>query len=59
MITKPDCDRIAQVKIQLGGFMNDYLRGVTEQWLLIAPRANPAPERATFSRTNPLRTSRF
>ena len=39
---KPNCSRIPQARIQIDGFMQDYLRGVTEQWLLIAPAANPA-----------------
>ncbi|SVB09705.1 uncharacterized protein METZ01_LOCUS162559, partial [marine metagenome] len=27
--------------MRLEGFVGDYLKGITEQWLLIAPRANP------------------
>ena len=38
----PVCDRIAGARCQLGGFVGDYLKGITEQWLLVAPRANPA-----------------
>ena len=41
MIT-PNCNRIPKTSIQLDGFMEDYLTGITEQWLLIAPKANPA-----------------
>ncbi len=38
---KPVCTRIPKTDIRLEGFVGDYLKGVTEQWLLIAPRANP------------------
>jgi len=27
--------------MQIGGFVGEYLRGITEQWLLVAPKANP------------------
>ena len=39
---RPVCRRIEHTKMQVDGFMGDYLRGLTEQWLLIAPPANPA-----------------
>jgi len=39
---KPICSRIPKARFQIDGFMKDYLHGVTEQWLLVAPRANPA-----------------
>jgi len=39
---KPDCERIPNARYQLAGFVADYVRGITEQWLLVAPRANPA-----------------
>ena len=39
---KPRCDRIPGIRIRTAGFMSDYLHGITEQWLLVAPRANPA-----------------
>ena len=38
----PSCHRIPGARIQINGFMGNYLRGVTEQWLLVAPKANPA-----------------
>lgn len=38
---KPFCSRIPKTKMNLDGMLGDYLRGVTEQWLLIAPKANP------------------
>ena len=27
--------------MQIGGFVGDYLKGITQQWLLVAPKANP------------------
>ncbi len=30
------------MRMRIDGFMGAYLRGVTEQWLLVAPKANPA-----------------
>jgi len=39
---KPKCDRIPEAEMQFGGFLAGYLRGVIEQWLLVAPEANPA-----------------
>ena len=36
------CSRAPITKAEFGGLMQDYLKGVTEQWLLIAPGANPA-----------------
>ena len=39
---RPRCDRIPGSRIQIDSFLGDYLQGVTEQWLLVAPRANPA-----------------
>lgn len=39
---KPRCDRIPDTQIRLNGFMRDYLHAITEQWLLVAPKANPA-----------------
>lgn len=39
---KPICSRIPKARFQIDGFLKDYFRGVTEQWLLVAPRANPA-----------------
>jgi len=28
--------------MRIGGFVGDYLEGITKQWLLVAPKANPA-----------------
>ena len=39
---KPTCDRIPKARLQFNGFVQNYLQGIIEQWLLVAPRANPA-----------------
>ena len=39
---KPKCSRIPQTEYEFHGFLDDYLRGVTRQWLTVAPAANPA-----------------
>lgn len=41
IIKMPSCRRAVGAQFQLQGVMADYLRGVTRQWLLIAPEANP------------------
>ena len=38
----PKCSRIPQTRYRFGGYLADYLTGVTEQWLKAAPLANPA-----------------
>ena len=38
----PECERIPQTRFDLEGWLAAYLENVTEQWLLVAPRANPA-----------------
>jgi len=38
---KPACSRINKNQIRLEGFVGDYLSGIIEQWLLVAPKANP------------------
>ena len=38
---EPVCQRIAKTSMQIEGFLGDYLRKVTDQWLLVAPKANP------------------
>jgi uncharacterized protein len=35
------CRRIPKAGIEIGGFVGDYLDGITEQWLLVSPKANP------------------
>jgi hypothetical protein len=39
---QPVCKRIPKTGMQLGGVVGAYLNGITEQWLLVAPKANPA-----------------
>ena len=41
MIT-PRCERIPKARLSLDGVIGQYVKGLTEQWLLVAPRANPA-----------------
>jgi DUF1680 family protein len=38
----PLCNRLPGTAYTWQGFLNDYLTGVTEQWLKVAPLANPA-----------------
>ena len=38
----PLCQRIPKTRFDLHGWLASYLRGVTDNWLLIAPNANPA-----------------
>ena len=38
----PQCDRIAGTSYRIDGVLGDYLAGVSEQWLKVAPSANPA-----------------
>ena len=35
------CNRIEGTEFEIGGVVGDYVRNVSEQWLKIAPRANP------------------
>lgn len=39
---EPIQTRPSQVHYQFQGYLNDYLRGVSDQWLKVAPTANPA-----------------
>jgi len=41
-MNKPMCNRIPGIRMRMDGTMGHYLRGITEQWLLVAPKANPA-----------------
>ena len=36
------CGRVPGANMRIGGFVGDYLCGITSQWLLVAPKANPA-----------------
>ena len=38
---EPICRRVPKTGMQIGGFVGDYLKGITQQWLLVAPKANP------------------
>jgi uncharacterized protein len=38
----PACNRIPGAKFVLGGRVQDYLSGITAQWLKVAPLSNPA-----------------
>lgn len=40
-MNKPICNRIPKSSIQINGPLGEYLQGITAQWLLIAPKANP------------------
>jgi DUF1680 family protein len=37
----PHCDRIAGSTFAAGGYLAEYLGGISEQWLKVAPLANP------------------
>ena len=39
---RPTLDRASQCVFDIRGVVGDYLRAVTDQWLLVAPKANPA-----------------
>ena len=39
---KPQCSRIPRTTYEFKGYLADYLHCVTEQWLTVAPKANPA-----------------
>lgn len=41
-MTDTTFDRSSRTHFELQGPLDTYLQGVTEQWLLVAPRANPA-----------------
>jgi uncharacterized protein len=38
----PQCSRIAGTSFRLGGRVEQYLSGITAQWLKVAPASNPA-----------------
>ena len=39
---KPVCDRVAKATYAIDGLVGAYVDGLVDQWLLVAPRANPA-----------------
>jgi DUF1680 family protein len=41
LVAHPALERPAGTRFELGGVMNDYVRAVTDNWLLTAPGANP------------------
>ena len=40
-MSQPRMSRPAQVRFELGGYLAEYLSGVTDQWLMVAPDSNP------------------
>ncbi|MDE0042511.1 MAG: glycoside hydrolase family 127 protein [Candidatus Poribacteria bacterium] len=38
---EPVCRRVPKTRLQIGGFAGAYLKAITRQWLLVAPKANP------------------
>src|SRR5262245_56899369 len=42
VVKQPSCERAAGADFKLAGVVANYLRGITQQWLLVAPDANPA-----------------
>src|SRR4051794_23813089 len=42
LIKQPSCERAAGSDFELTGVESHYLRGITQQWLMVAPDANPA-----------------
>jgi DUF1680 family protein len=42
MARPPRCNRIPGSRFRIGGSVGEYLSGVTEQWLKVAPFSNPA-----------------
>jgi len=36
------CEKIPKVRFKLKGFVGEYVKNLTDHWLLLAPRANPA-----------------
>ena len=37
---KPACERIAKTQMQIAGPIGNYIQGVTENWLKVAPKSN-------------------
>ena len=49
----PEFSRIPQAQLELSGTVSDYLEGMIDQWLLVAPLANPAMLGMFRDRDNP------
>ena len=49
----PEFSRIPQSQLILSGTVSDYLEGMIDQWLLVAPLANPAMLGMFRDRDNP------
>ena len=39
---RPRCTRIAKTQFEIEGICGEYCENIIDQWLLIAPKANPA-----------------
>ena len=39
---QPACQRDTRTRFEIKGYIQDYVKNITDQWLLIAPKANPA-----------------
>ena len=37
-MSRPKCRRIPNARFKIGGFFGDYIDGITDQWLLVAPK---------------------
>ena len=40
-MSQPKYRRIPNARFKIGGFFGNYIDGITDQWLLVAPKANP------------------
>ena len=41
MMKRPALQRAHKTQMRIGGVVGDYLGGITDQWLLVAPKSNP------------------
>ena len=42
VMKKPQCERVSGMRAELRGLVGKYLDGITNQWILSAPTANPS-----------------
>ena len=42
VVKQPHCERAVETNFELSGVFSSYLRGITQNWLLVAPDSNPA-----------------